>query len=138
MEVWQHRFENHMSDGEMRFGGQDYEGARLYFQDAFKIVPEPKREYHETTRAITALADCFYHLKDYSKAQAALDDVEACPGGAANPFVQLRRGQVAQLLGNTEQARIELTTAYLNGGRELFEGEDEYLDLIADVVAELE
>ena len=137
MEPWQHHFENLMSDGEMLFGSEDYDGARSYFQNAFKLIPEPKQEYNETTRAIAGLADCFYFLKDYAKAQAALDDVMACPGGAANPFIQLRRGQVKHLTGNLEQARIELTTAYLNGGLEVFEGEDEYLALISDVVDQL-
>ncbi len=137
MEGWQHHFHYVMSDGEICFDGEDFDGARRFYQDAFKLIPDPKRERGESTQAIAALADCFFVLKDYEKARLALDDVLLCPGGAANPFIRLRRGQVFHLLGNKEQARTELTTAYLNGGRDVFEGEEEYLDLISDIVAGL-
>ncbi len=137
MEGWQHHLQNLMADGEICFDGEDYKGASRYFQDAFKLVPEPKREFEESTQAIGALADCFYFLGDYEKAQAALDDVLLCPGGAANPFVRLRRGQVFHGIGESEKARIELTTAFLNGGTDVFDGEEEFLDLISDVVSQL-
>jgi hypothetical protein len=126
-----------MADGEICFNGKDYEGARQFYEDAFKLIPEPKRDYSESTQVISALGDCFFFLRDYGKAKAALDDVLLCPGGAANPFVRLRRGQVFHLIGDNERARTELTTAYLNGGREVFEGEEDYLRLISDVVPSL-
>lgn len=137
MEGWQHHFRNVMADGETCFNGSDYEGARQLYQEAFKLIPEPKREFAESTEVIGALADCFYFLQDYEKAKAALDDILLCPGGAANPFVRLRRGQVFHRTGDIEKARTELTTAFLNGGTDVFNGEGEYLDLISDVVSGL-
>lgn len=138
MEGWQHHFQNVMADGEIWFGGEDYEGAREFFQEAFKLIPEPQYEYSESTQAIGALADCFYFLEDFKKARAALEDILICPGGAGNPFIRLRRGQVFHRLGDLEKARVELTTAYLNGGRDVFEDEAEYLNLISDVISELD
>ncbi|QDT78599.1 Tetratricopeptide repeat protein [Gimesia maris] len=135
MEGWQHHFKNLMTDGELCFDGEDYEGARQLYQEAFKLIPEPKREFNESTQVIGALADCFYFLEDYEKAKVALDDILLCPGGAANPFIRLRRGQVFHRTGDDEKARTELTTAFLNGGTDVFEGEEEFLDLISDVVS---
>jgi tetratricopeptide (TPR) repeat protein len=123
-----------MIDAEVCFDGKDYEGALEYFQSGFKIIPEPQNKYEETTSVIGAIADCFYSLKDFEKAEQALRDVLLCPGGADNPFIRLRRGQVYHYLGNREQARTELTTAFLNGGLEIFEGEDEFKEIIADVI----
>ena len=137
MEGWQHHFNNLMSDGEICFNDSDFEGARLLYQEAFKLIPEPKREADESTRAVGALADCFFFLKDYEKARAALDDALLCPGGAANPFIRLRRGQVFHFLGDQEKARTELTTAYMNGGRDVFKDEEEFLEIISDVVSQL-
>lgn len=125
-----------MADGEVWFEGGDFENAREFYERAFKLIPEPKQEFHESTQVIGALADCFYFLKDYNKALAALEDVLRCPGGGANPFIRLRRGQVYHHLGDSKKAGIELTTAYFNGGTEVFEGEEEYLALISDVVSE--
>lgn len=137
MEGWQHLFQNLMNDGEPPFQANDYETARQIFQAAHKLIPQPRDAYQESTQALGALADCFYFLEDYHQARLVLEDLLRCPGGAANPFLRLRRGQVFHRLGDTDQARVELTTAYLNGGREVFAGEEEYLALIADVVAEL-
>jgi len=137
MESWQHYFQNIMADGEICFDGGDYEGANQLYREAFKLIPEPKREFAESTQVIGALADCFYHLGDLEKTQAALDDILLCPGGAANPFLRLRRGQVFHQMGNIEKARTELTAAFLNGGVEVFKNEEEYLELISDVVSGL-
>lgn len=137
MEPWQHHFQNLMTNAEICFDDKDYEGARLLYQEAFKLIPDPKREFDESTQAIGALADCFFFMHDYKKAKAALDDVLLCPGGAANPFIRLRRGQVFQKTGDIQKARTELTTAYLNGGTDVFKGEEEFLALISDVVSEL-
>ena len=137
MEGWQHHFQNVMSDGELWFDGGDLEEARQFFLDAFKLIPEPKQEFVEATQAIGALADCFFLLKDFEKAQAALDDVLLCPGGAENPFIRLRRGQVFHLTGDFSRSRLELMTAYLNGGKDVFRGEEEYFQLISDIVAGL-
>lgn len=137
MEGWQRHFQNVMTSGEICFDGGDYEGALQFYQEAFKLIPKPKREFAESTQAIGALADCFYFLKDFEKAKAALEDILLCPGGAANPFIRLRRGQVFHRTGDTEKARSELTLAFLNGGKDVFEDEEEFLELISDVVSQL-
>ncbi|QDU80463.1 hypothetical protein Pla110_21930 [Polystyrenella longa] len=137
MESWQYQFRNLMTDGELCFDGEDYEAERLLFQDASKLIPDPKRDHEEATQAIGAIADCFYKLRECAKAQAALNDILLCPGGASNPFIRLRRGQVFHQLGDPEKARTGLTTAFLNGGSEVFDGETEYLELISDVVSQL-
>lgn len=65
MDNWQHHFQNVMADGEICFDDKDYEGAVQRYQEAFKLIPESKRECSESTQVIGALADCFYFLEDY-------------------------------------------------------------------------
>ena len=135
---WQHHFNNVMADGDLIFNGEDYEEAINLFDEAYQLIPEPRIDRYETTRALTAIGDCFVQLRQFDKAEQVFRDVLLCPDAAANPFVRLRRGQVYQNLGNREQARTELTCAYMNGGLEVFEGEERYLELIKDVVDELD
>ena len=99
----------------------------------FHLIPEPKQQHAESTRVITGLGDCFYALEDFTKAKAAFDDVLLCPDGAGNPFVRLRRGQSSHQLGNHNDAIVDLTCAYLNGGENVFDGEDPmYIQLALD------
>ncbi len=137
MNPWQHHFQNVMRDGETCFDGDDLSGAQQYFEEALSLIPEPKQKHAEATQVVVALADCLCRLGEYEKAMFALDDALLCPGGAANPFIRLKRGQVLSRLGEAKKAKLELTTAYLNGGPDVFEGNSGLLDLIADVVAGL-
>ena len=133
MEPWQHRVTNILADAEICFDGDDFSGALEYFREAFHLIPEPKQQHAESTRVITGLGDCFYALGDFTKAKAAFDDVLLCPDGAGNPFVRLRRGQSSHRLGNQNNAIIDLTCAYLNGGENVFDGEDPmYIQLALD------
>lgn len=47
MEAWQHHFQNVMADGDVCFDGGDYEGACQRYQSAFKLIPDPQREFPE-------------------------------------------------------------------------------------------
>lgn len=134
MKPWQHLFQTAMADGETYFNAGEYHRARLLFQEAYERIPEPQRNYAESTQALSGLADCFYFLENYEKAKGLLDDVLFCPGGAASPTVRLRRGQVFFKTGDVEKAKMELTAAYLNGGMAIFHNEEECMQLIADVI----
>lgn len=133
MEPWQHRVSNILADAEICFDGDDSIGALEYFREAFHLIPEPKQQHAEATRVIAGMGDCFFAVGDYTKAKAAFDDALLCPDGAGNPFVRLRRGQSAYQLGAKTDAIVDLTCAYLNGGEDVFSGEDPmYLQLALD------
>ena len=134
---WQHKFENQMQDAELIFDGKDYESAHKAFQEAFKTIPAPREKHPETTRAIMAIADTLYMRGQYEAAWEPLADLMVLPGGAANPYIRLRRGQVLCHLGKLKEARVELTTAFLNGGPELFADETDCKDELLLIEKEL-
>jgi hypothetical protein len=48
-----------------------------------------------------------------------------------NPFIHLRLGQAQLELGNEERAADELMRAFMGGGHEIFESDDQkYLDFL--------
>jgi len=73
---------------------------------------------------ITAIGDNYFLMGELEKAWRAYSDVMLCGDSPANPYVRLRRGQIAFELGETKKAKIELACAYMNGGEEVFQGED--------------
>jgi tetratricopeptide (TPR) repeat protein len=139
MEPWQHQVRNKLADGEICFDGKDYDGALAIYREAFHLIPEPRVDHGESTQVIAAIGDCFCQLGDFEKSLDAFEDVLLCPGGAANPFIRLRRGQVCHHIGDAKRAQTELVCAYMNGGLEVFEGEDPmYLELIRDSISALD
>ncbi len=105
MNPWQHHFQNVMRDGEICFDGDDLSNAQEYFEEALSLIPEPKQKHAEATQVVVALADCLYRLGEYEKAILALDDALLCPGGAANPFIRLKRGQVLLPAGRRQKSQ---------------------------------
>jgi tetratricopeptide (TPR) repeat protein len=115
----------------------DYREAFQAFKRALDEVPAPVSDHPEATRAVVGLADCYYQLGKYELAMKPLEDALLLPGGAANPYVRLRRGQVLAHLGEMDKARIEWTTAYLNGGDAVFENEADWKPELEKVASEL-
>ena len=137
MEPWQQRFEEYMEDGELLASESEYKDAFSCFKNALGEVPGNASDHYEATRAVTAIADCYYFLGQYENAEKPLRDVLLLPDGAANPYIRLRRGQVFHHLGDAAAAAKEWTCAYLNGGDEVFEGETDCKTEIDEIVADL-
>lgn len=127
-----------MRDAEAVLEERDFKTAHSLFKDALGEVPEPVDNYAEATRATVGIADCYYFLKQFELAEKPLNDVLLLPGGGANPYVRLRRGQVFHHLGDPSAAQDEWVCAFLNGGRDVFRDETDCQDAIRDLLAELE
>ena len=112
-----------------------YEDAlKLYFR-AMKYVHNPIIDYEISTEIITCIGDTYFFMGDFDKADQSFNDVMMCPNATANPYIRLRRGEVALELGNIVKARTELACAFMNGGMEIFDGEDnKYLEFIKDFI----
>ena len=63
------------------------------YNEAWKLVPEPKTEWEASTWVLAAIGDAAFMGGFYSSGVDALEYALHCPGGAMNPFVQLRLGQ---------------------------------------------
>lgn len=135
-EAWLRMFDNLMSEGERSFDASEYEAARRCFQFAQRSIPEDRRDSHQYSQTMGAKADCFFSLEEYESTLLVLDELLLRPTGPHTPHVEMRRGQVLIELGKAEEAIPALISAYSNGGAEVFQGEDETWDLIADIAAD--
>lgn len=103
----------------------NYAEAIDKFRTAFELVPEPYQEWEASLWLLTSLGEAYYFDGEYSQAHAALAKVIYVPGTIGNPLIHLRLGEVQFELGNTRRATDELLRAYMGGGEEIFEDEDE-------------
>jgi tetratricopeptide (TPR) repeat protein len=103
----------------------DYLSAIEYYKKALELIPKPIENWEASTWVLAALGDCYFLLQKYNEAKPYLTTAMHCPGGLGNEFIHLRLGQVQFELGNKERAADELTRAYMGGGKEIFEGENE-------------
>ena len=103
----------------------DYSKAIDQFRAAFGLVPEPYQEWDASLRLLTSLGEAYYFDGEYGQAHAALAKAMHVPGAVGNPLIHLRLGQVQFELGNAKRAADELLRAYMGGGEEIFEDEDE-------------
>src|SRR3954464_15064295 len=65
------------------------------FSEAFKLLPEPKQRWLAATWILIAIGDTAFLAGDLPTASEALREISLCPNWTNNPFVRLRRGQVA-------------------------------------------
>lgn len=101
-----------------------FDAAVTCFNDAWEWVPEPKKDWDASTWILTAIGDCYFHLRDLKSARPVLEYALRCPGGMGNPFIHLRLGQVLLDAGEHDAAVDELMRAYKVGGAELFTEDD--------------
>lgn len=109
----------------------DYSKAIDQFRAAFGLVPEPYQDWEASLWLLTSLGEAYYFDGEYVQAHAALAKVMHVPGAVGNPLIHLRLGEVQFELGNIKRAADELLRAYMGGGEEIFEDEDEkYFDFL--------
>ena len=101
-----------------------FEEAIAEYNNAWKLVPDPKNMWEASTWILTAIADACY-LGGYKKsARQALEYAMTCPGAVGNPFLHLRFGQVLFDAGELDAAADELIRAYMGAGEEIFRKDD--------------
>jgi tetratricopeptide (TPR) repeat protein len=103
---------------------QKFDEGLVLYRKAVSLVKEPFDEDPISTTLLTCIGDVYFLMGAYEKAARAFQAVLLCPGAPASEYIRLRRGQIAFELGNRKMAKIELIVAYMNGGYEIFVGED--------------
>jgi tetratricopeptide (TPR) repeat protein len=103
----------------------DYAKAVNQFRTAFELIPAPYQEWEASLWLLTSLGEAYYFDGEYPQAHAALAKAMHVPGALGNPLVHLRLGEVQFELNNMERAADELLRAYMGGGEEIFEDEEE-------------
>ncbi|QKY09151.1 tetratricopeptide repeat protein [Janthinobacterium lividum] len=108
------------ASGDALAGACDWTGAISKYNDAWKIIPEPKNEWEASTWLLAAIADACFFAGYFESALDALRYALQCPGGAANPFLHLRLGQCAFEKNSMNEATEHLARAYMLEGAEIF------------------
>jgi tetratricopeptide (TPR) repeat protein len=103
----------------------DYAGALEKYWQAFDLLPEPRTNWEAGTWLMAAVGDTNFHQGDYEAGRDNLGHAMHFPDAIGNPFLHLRLGQCQFELGNLDRAADELMRAYMGGGPELFEDEDD-------------
>ncbi len=98
--------------------------ALARYEQALSLLPIPVHVWEAATWIYAAIGDAHFLVGDFERACQALTAVMLCPNALDNPFLWLRRGEVYFELGDMKQAQDALASAFMLGGREIFERED--------------
>jgi tetratricopeptide (TPR) repeat protein len=94
------------------------------YNEAWKLIPEPKAAWEASTWLLTAIGDACFLAGKFKSGRDAVELALHCPGGFGNPFIHLRLGQCELELGNIDVAAEHLTRAYALEGKEIFARDD--------------
>jgi tetratricopeptide (TPR) repeat protein len=103
---------------------QDFDTAIVRYCEAFALLPMPVERWPIANSILTALGDTYFRSGDYKSAADVLIKAMRTPGAIQNPFIRLRRGQIAFESGQLANAEQEMAAAYVIEGRNIFDGED--------------
>jgi tetratricopeptide (TPR) repeat protein len=102
-----------------------YRQALELYEEAWKLLPEPKIDWKAATWILSSIGDAYFFDGAFSDAMEAFTGAVRAPDGLGNPFIHLRLGQCAFELGLMSRAEDELARAYIcEGGKEIFADED--------------
>ena len=114
---------------------KEYQRAKDKFILALDLVPNPKTDWEAATWLYVALGDVSFLLQSFDEAKDYMFDALNCPDSLDNPFIMLRLGQSLFEIGeDMDRAKDFLMKAYMLGGNDIFDGEDEkYFEMIRDI-----
>ncbi len=111
-------------EGLEQAGARKFDQAVASYFAAWELLPEPREEWDAAPWILAAIGDVLYRRNGFSVALDFFQRARRCPGGAHNPFVHMRLGQIYLHLGDHDRAREALALALEVGGRKVFRGED--------------
>ncbi|WP_154888666.1 tol-pal system YbgF family protein [Longibaculum muris] len=107
------------ADSAMQCG--EYLKAIAYYKKIIEILPEPKEQWEAFEWSVVSIADTYYIIEDYNKAELYFNKII---NTAVNPFIFLRYGQTQYYLNKIEVAKEYLKKAYELEGEEIFKQDD--------------
>ena len=110
--------------GDVFAAAEDWQKARQTYREAQALLSSPSCQSEAAVWILGALADVEFLSREYEEALVSATSAIAA-GGLGNPFLHLRAGQAALELSRMDLAADELCRAYMGGGVEVFDGEDE-------------
>lgn len=109
--------------GNERYDAEAYASAIEIWQQALRLLPEPKSQWEAALWLYASIADAQFLLGLFQDTRSSCFDALNCPDSLGNPLVLLRLGEASFELGMEADALEYLTRAYMLEGEELFEME---------------
>lgn len=100
-----------------------YESAIAKYNEAWKLVPDPKTDWEASTWLLAAIGDACFLSGYFTSGIEALEYSLHCPGGAGNPFLHLRLGQCLFEKDQLAASADHLCRAYAIEGKVIFESD---------------
>lgn len=113
------------AEGDELGGEGNFSEALGKYWEAFDLLPDPKEQWDAATWLLGAIGDANFLGGDYEAGRDNVSYAMHCPDAIGNPFLHLRLGQCHFELGELDRAADELTRAFLCGGKQIFDGDDE-------------
>lgn len=113
------------ADGDAFFDDDQFAEALDKYWSAWDLLPEPATQWEAATWILAAIGDVNFQSGDFQAGRDNLVTAMHCPGAIGNPFLHLRLGQCQFELGEMERAADELARAYMGGGAEILEDEEQ-------------
>jgi tetratricopeptide (TPR) repeat protein len=120
-------------EGSELFDEDEYMKAIKVWEQAFRLIPEPKNNFKQSLWLHSSIGDAFFLLNDFQQSAVHFFAAKSnnAENGYANPFIMLRLGQSYFELNDMVKAKEYLLKAYSLGGKELFGNEDKkYLEFV--------
>jgi tetratricopeptide (TPR) repeat protein len=119
------------SEGDMLAGVGEFTNAIDRYNEAWKLIPEPKTSWEASTWILVAIGDACFLSGKFASGRDAVGFALHCPDGFGNPFIHLRLGQCELEIGNVGSAAEHLARAYALEGKEIFDRDDaKYFDFL--------
>ena len=118
------RIEELCAKGAESLRDQKFDDAVVRFCEAFGLLPIPVERWEVANSILIALGDAYFKKGDYTSAADVLVKAMRMPGAIQNPFIRLRRGQIALESGQLDRAEQEMAAAYMIEGESIFKTED--------------
>lgn len=116
----------------------DTKNAFMSYVDALNFLPDPFDSWHATGWILSRMGECCFRLSAFKKATQIYIDLMWVPGAIGNPWIHLRKGQIEFEQNDLERAADDLMRAYMGGGKEIFEKENnKYFDFLKSVAKDI-
>ena len=121
--------------GNEEMENKNYSKAIEYFNQALKILPEPKEDWEASAWLYTSIGDANFCMEKYEIALDNFQNAYKVFGTEnLNPFVLLRIGQCYFHLQDKKNATEFLLRAYMFEGEEIFEDAEDYFEFLKNNV----
>jgi tetratricopeptide (TPR) repeat protein len=91
------------AEGDSYLRRLDYDRAISRYENAWRLLPEPKFEWGAAAWILAAIGDACFLDGRFAAAVEKLQDAMRCPDAIGNPFLHLRLGE--SLLETGQQVR---------------------------------